>query len=29
MKVEELLVDRMIDVYCDWRAACAEVRMAY
>jgi len=29
MRVEDLLVDRMIDLYCDWRTACAEVRAAY
>jgi hypothetical protein len=23
------LVDRLIELYCDWRAACAEVRAAY
>jgi hypothetical protein len=23
------LVDRMIDLYCDWRTDCAEVRAAY
>jgi hypothetical protein len=26
---EDLLVDRMIDLYCDWRTACAEVRATY
>ena len=29
MRVEDLLVDRMIDAYCDWRTACAEARAAY
>lgn len=29
MSVEDVLVDRMIDLYCDWRTACAEVRTAY
>ena len=29
MRVEDVLVDRMIDLYCDWRTACAEVRSAY
>jgi hypothetical protein len=29
MRVDDLLVDRMIDLYCDWRTACAEVRAAY
>jgi hypothetical protein len=23
------VVDRMIELYCDWRTACAEVRAAY
>jgi hypothetical protein len=23
------LVDRMIELYCDWRTDCAEVRLAY
>lgn len=23
------LVDRLIDLYCDWRTACSEVRTAY
>lgn len=29
MRVEDLLVDRLIDLYCDWRTACGEVRAAY
>jgi hypothetical protein len=29
MMVEDVLVDRMIDSYCDWRTACAEVRATY
>lgn len=29
MSVEDVLVDRMIDLYCDWRTACSEVRAAY
>lgn len=29
MKVEDLLVDRLIELYCDWRTACGEVRAAY
>lgn len=29
MRVEDLLVDRLIELYCDWRTACAEVRAAY
>ena len=29
MKVEDLLVDRLIELYCDWRTACDEVRAAY
>jgi hypothetical protein len=29
MRVEDVLVDRMIDLYCDWRTACAEVRSTY
>lgn len=29
MRVDDLLVDRLIELYCDWRTACAEVRAAY
>jgi len=29
MSVEDVLVDRLIELYCDWRTACAEVRAAY
>ena len=29
MKIEDLVVDRLIELYCDWRTACAEVRAAY
>jgi len=29
VRVEELLVDRLIELYCDWRTACGEVRDAY
>jgi hypothetical protein len=29
MRVDDVLVDRMIDLYCEWRTACAEVRAAY
>jgi hypothetical protein len=29
MRVEELLVDRLIELYCEWRTACGEVRAAY
>lgn len=29
MRVDELLVDRLIELYCDWRTACGEVRGAY
>ena len=29
MRVDELLVDRLIELYCDWRMACGEVRAAY
>jgi hypothetical protein len=29
MRVEGPQVDRMIDLYCDWRTACADVSAAY
>jgi hypothetical protein len=29
MRVDELLVDRLIELYCDWRTSCGEVRDAY
>jgi hypothetical protein len=29
MRIDDVLVDRMIDLYCDWRTACAEARAAY
>jgi len=29
MRVDDLLVDRLIELYCDWRTACGEVRGAY
>ncbi len=28
-KIPSELVDRMIELYCDWRIACAQVRAAY
>ena len=28
-RVHPDLVDRMIELYCDWRTGCAEVRAAY
>lgn len=28
-KIRPELVDRMIELYCDWRIGCAQVRAAY
>jgi hypothetical protein len=28
-QIQPELVDRLIEVYCDWRTACSEVRAAY
>jgi hypothetical protein len=28
-QIQPELVDRLIELYCDWRTACSEVRAAY